>query len=303
MNPDEEIGQLAAAQHGVLALGQLRDLGLSARTVQLRAASGRLHRIRRGVYALAPAPLLSLEGHWLAAVLACGPGAALSHRSAAALHELRRTSRRGIDVTVRGGSHRRHTGIDLHRSTTLAPSDVTVVSSIPCTTVARTLLDLAEVIRRRQLERTLDQAAAIEVLDLWALDEQLQRNPRRAAAARLGAAIEQHSLGRTPTWSKLEEAFLNLTRSVGLSDPEVNRFIVLPDGEPAIRADFTWLERRLVVETDGWETHKTRASFERDRHNDLRLTAFGFRAVRTTWRAIMCKPEPLIARIVAVYNA
>ncbi|MGP0048309.1 MAG: type IV toxin-antitoxin system AbiEi family antitoxin domain-containing protein [Solirubrobacteraceae bacterium] len=300
---DAAIAELAATQHGVVTLEQLRKLGLTASAVLGRGRAGRLHRLHRGVYTLAPVGLLGAAGRWHGAVLACGPGAVLSHRSAAALLGLRATARAGIDVTVPRASHLRRPGIDIHRSATLGPSDVMVVDGIPCTTVARTQLDLADAIRPRQLERTLDQAAAMEVLDRRALDDQCARSPTRPAAARLGAVLRRHVPGRTPTWSDLEEAFLAVTRSAGLPDPEVNSFIVPGDGEPAIRADFQWRERRLVIETDGWGTHRTRASFERDRRNDLRLTVAGYRAVRTTWQAITGDPDTLRNRIVTLYEA
>src|SRR5205085_12535471 len=139
----------ATKQHGVLSLAQLVDLGLASSTVRERAAENRLHRSHRGVYSLVPRSLLSRQGHWMAAVLACGPGAVLSHRTAAALHELRPTQRANIDVTVPSRSRRRHPGIDIHRSTTLTAADITIVNGIPCTTVARTMFDLAEVVNRR----------------------------------------------------------------------------------------------------------------------------------------------------------
>ena len=114
----------------------------------------------------------------MAAVLACGSGAVLSHRSAAALLELRDWGGTKIDVTVPRRSRRKHDGVAVHCSTTLTDKDITVVDNIPCTTVARTLLDLAEVVTRRQLERSFDQAEIAEVFDLGAIQDQLARNPR-----------------------------------------------------------------------------------------------------------------------------
>src|SRR5207302_10634036 len=140
-----------------------------------RLATQRLHRIHRRVYAVVPEPLLSRDGRWIAAVAACGPRAVLSHRTAAALHELRRTYRTKIGVTVPGRSTRRHSGVEVHRSTTLTAADVTVVNGIPCTAVARTLFDLAEVVSRRALERAFDQAEIEEVFDLNAIQDQIAR--------------------------------------------------------------------------------------------------------------------------------
>ena len=200
------IAQLAGAQHGVLTLAQLGELGLQPRTVQVRAASGRLHRIHRGVYALVPRELLSRSGSFMAAVLACGPKAVLSHpltvdveeRAYAAgkipggffKREGRATERATIDVTVPGRASRKHSGIDLHRSKTLTPDDTTEVDRIPCTTVARTQLDLAESVNRRALERAYDQAEILELFDLRALHDQLARNKGRHAIPYVRAILD-----------------------------------------------------------------------------------------------------------------
>lgn len=116
-----------------MSLAQLAELGLSPRAAQKRVRAGRLHRVHRGVYSLVPPALLSVDGRYMAAVLACGPGAVLSHRSAADHHGLRPTARARIDVTVPGRIKRRVGGVDVHCSTTLVAADVTVVDGIPCT--------------------------------------------------------------------------------------------------------------------------------------------------------------------------
>jgi hypothetical protein len=234
---DGALAKLAAAQHGVFHLKQLGELGLTSSAVHKRAASGRLHRVHQAVYSLAPPALLSRDGHWMAAVLACGPGAVLSHRSAAALLGLRPSGGVRIDVTVPGRSCRGHSGIRVHRSTALAPADVTRENNIPCTTVARTALDLTEVVNRRGVERALDQAEILELFDLRALDDQIARNPTRPGASRLHAVLAEHYAGSTPTWSGLEERFLALVRAGRIPPPEVNTWVTLPDGGPAIRAD------------------------------------------------------------------
>jgi hypothetical protein len=206
------------------------------------------------------------------------------------LHRLIDSGAERIDVTVPTRSGRRHAGIHVHRSTTLTPADTTGVDNIPCTTVARTQLDLAEVINRRRVERALDQAEMLEVFDLRALHDQLRRNPTRSGAARLRLILKEHYVGSTPTWSEFEEAFLVFTRAAGLPRPEVNYWIVLDDGGPAIRADFAWPAQRVIVETDGRRTHDTRQAFERDRRKDLRLTAARWRPMRVTWRRLHGEP-------------
>ena len=234
----------------------------------------------------------------MAAVLACGPDAALSYRCAAALYEIRSTAQSKIDVTIPGRSPRKHTGVDVHRSTTLTPEDVTTVDGIPCTTVARTILDLAQVIKGRPLERALDQAEILRLLDLSALEDQIERNKARPAAKRLQAVLDQHYVGSTPTWSDLEEAFLAACRQAGLPPPEVNAFIDPQDADPtAIRVDFVWREQRVIVETDGHETHRTRSAFEEDRLRDQRLIVAGWTVIRITWRQLTQHPSEIIDRI------
>jgi predicted transcriptional regulator of viral defense system len=297
---DEALAALAVAQHGVFALDQLCRLGLGAPAVRNRAASGRLHRIYRGVYSLVPRDLLKREGRWLAAVLACGSGAVLSHRTAAALHGLHRYDGVWIDVTVPTRSARAHQGIKLHRSVTLAPGDVTTIDMIPCTSVARTQLDLADVVNRRTLERALDQAEVIEAFELGALEHQLARNRHRAGARHVRAVLDEHYVGSTTTWSDLEEAFLALTRGAGLPRPEVNSWILLPDRGPAIRADFKWESHRVVVETDGHRWHDTRRRRELDADRDQRLTVAGWRPMRVTWRQIMTAADVVAGRVAAL---
>ncbi len=149
---DAQIAALADRQHRVVGLSQLRELGLSARAVQHRAARGRLHRIHRGVYAVGRSKLTG-HGHWMAAVLACGPDAALSHRSAAGLWGLRPDNRPKSDISLPSPSARAKQAIEVHRSGTLTGDDLTTTDGIPCTTVARTLVDLGDVVNPRAVER------------------------------------------------------------------------------------------------------------------------------------------------------
>ena len=289
---------LAARQDCVFSLAQLLVLGLSASAVHKRASAGRLHRVHRGVYSIVPPALLSRNGRFMAAVLACGQGAALSHRSAAALHELRRTERAAVDVTVAGRSGRALPGIDIHRSKTLTRADTTLVRGICCTTIARTQLDLGEVLDDRGLERVYDQAEILEVFDLRALEDQLQRNRHSHAARKVRAILQRHRAGATVTWSEFEERFLALVRAAELPQPEVNVWVVPADNEPALRVDFLWREQRLIVETDGHATHRTRRAFETDRRRDQRLTLARWRVVRVTWRQMTNEPA-ITTRLIA----
>jgi hypothetical protein len=233
----------------------------------------------------------------MAAVLACGPGAVVSHRTAAKLHGLLDYNGAKLDITVAGRRGRRRGHITVHGSTTLAPKDVTVVDNVPCTTVARTLIDLAEVVDRRRQERAFDQAEVEEVLDMTAIADQLDRNSTRSAARRTKALLAEHYPGTTPTESELEEAFLALCRRAGLPRPEVQQWINLPDGGDPIRADFLWREEQVIVETDGEKYHKTRQRRRSDRRKDQRLTVHGFLPLRTDSNQVFRRPAELEATL------
>jgi uncharacterized protein DUF559 len=178
---------------------------------------------------------------------------------------------------------------------------VTVVNGIPCTTVARTLFDLAEVVGRRASERAFDQAEIQQVFDLNAIQDQLARNPTRPATRRIQQLLEEHYVGSTPTQNELEEAFFAVCRSVDAPEPEVNAWIDLDDGGPMIWADFVWRRQRVIVETDGKRVHGTQQARERDPRRDQRATVAGWRPIRTTWRQVKFRPHelrPTIARLV-----
>lgn len=199
-NPPAEstIAQLAFRQHGVVAHWQLSDLQIKASTVRARVAAGRWRRVHVGVYVTGHARL-SLHGCWMAAVLACGRDSSLSHRSGAHLRGLRASSRSAVDVMSPGRGGRGRPGIDVHRGGTLAPYDVELVEGIPCTSVARTLLDLAEVVDRRAVERACERAQILRVLDMRALDDVLARADGRHGAPLLAAVLSELALGSTLT--------------------------------------------------------------------------------------------------------
>jgi hypothetical protein len=283
---DTALAELAQKQHGVVATRQLEALGLGRSAVSGRAASGRLHRVHRGVYAVGYRRLTE-RGRSMAAVLACGPQAVLSHRDAAALLGLRTDHRAQIDVTAPRTGARKRAGIDLHVSATLRPQDVTIHDGIPSTSVARTLLDLADVVDRRGVERAVEQAEVLGLFDLGGVRDMLDRAGPRRGVGVLRAVIG-HWTGSSVTASELEERFLEICRKAALPQPAVNAWLTLP-GE-AIKADFLWRHERLVVETDGRAIHATRAAFERDRLRDQRLTLAGYTVVRFTWQQVTREP-------------
>jgi len=277
------------SQHNVVALRQLRELGLTDSGVRRRVASGRLHRVHAGVYAVGHASLTG-HGNWMAAVLACGDDAGLSYRSAGALRKLRPDHRSVIDVTSRTRAGRGRNGIVAHQARDLLPHDIETVDGIRCTSLARTLLDLAEVIDRRGLERAIDQAEILQVLDMRAIDDVLDRAQGRRGAPILRTILAEHDAGSTLTASDLEEAFLLICLNAAVPAPEVNAWIALPDNQ-GYRADFLWRRHRLIIELDGYDTHGTRQAFEHDRRRDQRLMLAGYRVIRFTWRQITRDPE------------
>src|SRR3954469_3980913 len=200
---DRAIAALAARQYGLAARAQLGALGLGDTAVTKRAAAGRLHRVHRGVYAVGHR-VLPACGVWMAATLACGDGAVLSHTSAAALWEIRPSDMVVIDVTVPGAAGRRRPGLRVHRDPALGRDEVTRRHGIPVTTVARTLLDLAAISPPRALQRALDEAAVARRLDLGLLDAVIARHAGHHRAAKLRAALERHHPGSTLTRSELD---------------------------------------------------------------------------------------------------
>ncbi|HEY5316989.1 MAG TPA: hypothetical protein VIJ20_03355 [Solirubrobacteraceae bacterium] len=287
------IAELMTRQKTLATVEQLEELGLSGRGVRHRAKLGRLYRIYPRVYSTTPPSLLPPRARWLAAVLACGPGAYLSHRTAAALWGARATLRSGIDVTAPGRRGRHLVGIDVHRAATLTLPDVAVVDGIPCTSLARTVLDLAAVVPRRAVERAIDQADVLEIFDLGAFDDVLSRNPTRPGASTVRAVLDEYQRDEahlsTLTESDLEEAFLALCDAAGFPRPEVQQYLMLPGGE-SIRADFLWRNERLVVETDGARFHRTYWTRERNAARDLLLAEAGWIPVRLTRRMVFRTP-------------
>jgi hypothetical protein len=204
------------------------------------------------------------------------------------------------DVTIPGCHARKRGHVLVHASRRIGAADITVEDNIPCTSVARTLLDLGDVVERRRLERAFDQAEIMGVFDLWAIEDQLRRNVKRPAARKVRALLDEHYIGSTLTESDLEEAFLALCRRIDVPPPELQQWITLPDGGEPIRADFLWREQRVVVETDGDRYHRTLQRRSADRRKDQRLIVHGFTPVRTDARQVLYRPAELEATLVAL---
>ena len=250
--------------------------------------TGRLTPLRRGVYAVG-VPAATQEGRWWAALLACPLGAVLSHLSAAAVWRLREIDPVVIDISTPARTGKRRDGIRVHRPRHLDAADVTRHRGLPVTTVARTLIDVAEVVATRSLERILDEAQYLKLLTQREVDAALQRNRTKAGATRLATVLERHTPGTTRTRTPLEEKFYRLVQAADLPQPEVNvklgRYTV----------DFLWREAGLVVETDGGASHDRHKQRERDSRRDAYLTTRGFRTQRFTWHQVADREEEVLA--------
>jgi very-short-patch-repair endonuclease len=289
---DAAIAALATAQHGVVTRRQLRALDLADSAITKRVARGRLHRVHNGVYAVGHT-VLGAHGRWMAAVLAGGAGAVLSHASAAALWEIRGSAAILVDITTpRTG--RKRPGLRIHRPRTLGPDEVTIHHGIPVTTPARTLLDLAAVLQRRPLERALDNAEIGRLTDYPALGAMARAHPGHRGSGMLADTLRDHHAGTTVTRSELEERFLELCRDHGLPKPRVNTHVETKE------VDFHFTERRLIVETDSWRHHRTRRAFENDRARDALHAAAGYRTLRFTHRQLVDEPAHVAAVVASV---
>jgi predicted transcriptional regulator of viral defense system len=290
---DGLIAALAHRQHGVVGRAQLVRLGLGRRAIGHRLGCGRLHRVHRGVYAVGHR-VLSQEATWMAAALAGGPNAVLSHRSAAALWGIRTGGPTRVEVTV-PRALRSRTGLHVHRGV-LAADEVTAVRGIPVTTAARTLLDLAAVLTPARLERAVEEAERLRLGDDPSLHALVARHPRRRGVATLRRILDDAQIAVAFTRSELEERFLAFLADAGLPRPLVNAPVELLGGT-RVEADCLWPAERLAVELDGHASHATRAAFERDRARDRGLQAAGWRVVRITWRHLHGEPQSLAAEL------
>lgn len=290
---DSLVHRLARRQHGAVSHWQLIALGVSASAIDRRVADGRLRRIHRGVYAVGE---LDRRGRWMAAVLACGEGALLSHRDAAMLWNLRETNRRAIDATAPGARRRSRPRITVHGAA-LHPDDRVEVDGIPVTSVSRTLLDLAEVVPPTQLRRAYEAAERHRHLDVDALNDVIARSNGRRGLAALLALLEYDPAPARDSKSDLESALLDLVREVGLPLPHLN---VLVDG---YLVDAHWPAARLVVELQSYEHHAHRQAFDRDYAKLGRLTLAGYQVLPLTDRQLKQERDWVVASLRALLRA
>jgi predicted transcriptional regulator of viral defense system len=251
----QQVWNLVRCQHGVVSRRQLLNLGLTAMAIRHRVKTGRLHPVRRGVYAVGR-PQVTREGRWMAAVLICGPEAVLSHRSAAALLGFGEEHPGYIEISIRRHGRPRCPGIRTHDRPGLWNRDVEVHLGIPVTSPVRTFLDLATVTGPVTLERAINEADKLDVIDADSLRKALDDHPGQPGICLLRHVLDKDTFRLSD--DELERLFRPLAAAAGLPAPltkhMVNKFEV----------DFFWPDLGLVVETDGWRYHRTPSAQTRD---------------------------------------
>jgi very-short-patch-repair endonuclease len=285
------IRQLAEKQHGVVAHRQVLELGEGKGLAWRRREGGLLISLHRGVYALGH-QRLTREGRWMAAVLACGPGAVLSHFSGGHLWSLC-GSHGPVEVLRRAGGAKGegHRGVWLHQTRRLEPFEVAVERGIPVVTIERVLLDVAARTDAKQLERILVQADKTGRLSWPRLERVIERGRGRKGIGELRRIAQEVDPQALETRSVTEIDFLALCREANLSTPSVN--VLVEDH----LVDFLWPAQKVIVETDSWSHHGDRPTFERDHQTDVDLIAAGYDVHRTTYKMLEQNPGPFLHNV------
>lgn len=283
---DAAIARIAARQHGNITTRQLLDCGLDDKAIAWRVRKGRLYRVYRGVYSVGHLPL-NPQAWAGAAVLACGPGAALSHGSGMVLWGYWRQWERPFEVTIVGD--RRPKAIRVHRSTTLHWRDVTKQLGIRVTTPGRTLIDMAPRLSDKSLKRVVNKA----LNSLWLTEDQLAESLARHPCARIAKLIGRAG---TPPRSGWEDEFPAWCARYGLPEPVM--------GQPlhGYIVDALFPAERVIVELDSKQFHMGTIPFEGDRDRDADMLAHGFVTVRITWERIHQAPGPEAARLQTILD-
>ncbi len=287
--------RLARRQHGVVARRQLRDLGYSEKAIEHRVRTGRLHPLHRGVYAVGRRQV-DAEGRWMAAILACGDGAVLSHRSATALWGIGRErlwertldSTKGlVEISAPCSAGARRAGLRAHRRPALPASDMTTCQGIPVTTIVRTLLDLATLEPPNRLERAVNEADKRDLIDPESLRRAIEGHAGEPGVRPLRRVLDRDTFLLSD--DELELLFHPLAREAGLPLAESK---VLVNG---FEVDFFWPDLGLVVETDGWRYHRTPSAQTRDALRFQLHTASGLTPIRFSHWQVKHEPDHVVA--------
>jgi hypothetical protein len=280
--------ELAGRQHGIVARRQLLGLGFGSRAIEHRVARGRLHPVAHGVYAIGW-PELTPKRRWMAAVLACGEGAALSHRSAATLWEIA-SERPGLtDVSVRRLCELRRPGLRVRGRPTLPPEDITFSDGIPVTLVARTLVDVATELAPSALERAVNEADKRDLIDPESLRDALERYAGQPGVKPLRNLLDKRTFRLSD--SDLEVRFRPIAESAGLPPPLTKQFV------NGFEVDFFWPHLGLVVETDGLRYHRTPSTQARDARRDRAHLLAGMTPLRFTHYEVKHDPARVQAEL------
>ncbi len=275
------VWRLAGEQHGVVSRAQLLEMGFTSAGIEHRLERGRLHRVMRGIYALGR-PDIPACGRWMAAVLSCGDHAHLSHRSAAALWGIAAQADGDVEVSITVASGLRRPGVRVHRRCGLGAECLTRHRGIPVTDVVQTLVDIAAVLPPHRLERAVNEADRLDLVDPDSLRRQLDSFRGQRGVGRLRTVLDRHTFRLTD--SELERRFLAIVDSLGIERPLTQQQV------NGYRVDFHWPALGLVVETDGLRYHRTPAQQSRDRRRDQAHTAAGLAQLRFTHEQVRREP-------------
>lgn len=276
--------ELAGRQHGIVTRQQLLALGFSSRAIEHRRKTGRLHLVARGVYAVGW-PALDRRRRWMAAVLTCGEDAALSHRSAAALFGIGEELPGRIDVSVCGRHELRRPGLLIRGRSSLAAGDIGASDDIPVTSPVRTLIDLTTELDILAVERAVNNADKLDLIDPETLRESLDPYAGEPGVRPLRKLLDKLTFRLSD--SDLEVYFRRIVKRahlpIPLSKQWVNRYEV----------DFFWPDLGLVVETDGLRYHRTPSAQTRDARRDRAHVMAGMTPLRFTHYEVRYEPRPV----------
>jgi very-short-patch-repair endonuclease len=291
------VAEIATTQGGVISLDQLKQEGISPKIAADQGRAGSLHRVHRGVYAVGHRSVSRIT-LLRAALLSCGDGAVISHGTAAAFHGLWDSWPTLIDVTVPEQAGRKIDGIRCRRCRYPNPEEIENRNGVACTTPARILVDLAGMVGLPTLRKTVGRTAIRKKLHLQTVDLAIHAAKGRRGLKSLELALAPYRTedGKPlDVRSDFETLVLPMMLERGLPPAGCNVWLQV-EGERFL-VDFFWEQARLVVETDGRETHETPEAFQSDRRRDQLLTAAGYRVLRVTWIQIHAEREAVLDRI------
>jgi hypothetical protein len=273
-------------QHGVVARAELLALGYTRREIEYRLHNGRLHQIAAGVYSVGRRDLTP-HGRWMAAVLACGDGAVLSHRSAAELWGIGREWEGRIDVSIQRRSRLERRGVKVRCRPSLPSRSLVRRHGIPVTMPVQTLIDLATELKILRLERAVNEADKLDLVDPETLRTALDGYVGMPGVKALRTLLDRHTFRLSDP--DLEILFRPLALAAGFPLPLTKHWVL------GYETDFFFVDQGLVVETDGLRYHRTPAQQARAVKRDQTHTASGLRVLRFTHWQIAYEPNEVTA--------